>query len=124
MIEKMEIKIMKLKLCILLMIVLSLGCNQSMEFDSAKWKMKEDMEYPYRNKMVGDLTKNHKLVGLRYSQVVELLGVPQYEDSSRISYEVLQDYGSDIDPIHTKYLNLALSQDSIVTSFKIDEWRK
>jgi hypothetical protein len=95
-----------------------------MEFDSAKWKMKEDIEYPYRNKMVGYLTKNHKLVGLRYSQIIELLGVPQHEDSSRISYQVLHDYGSDIDPIHTKYLSLALSKDSIVTSFKIDEWRK
>lgn len=108
----------------MLMVVLIWSCNQSMEFDSAKWKKREDIEYPYRNKMVGDLTKNHKLVGLRYSQVIELLGVPQYEDSSRISYLVFEDYGSDIDPIHTKYLNLALTKDSIVTSFKIDEWRK
>jgi predicted nucleic acid-binding protein len=114
----------KLCLFILLMAALLWSCNQSMNFDSAKWKMKEDIEYPFRNKMVGDLTKNHKLVGLRYSQVVELLGDPQYQDSSRISYQVLHDYGSDIDPIHTKYLNLALSIDSIVTSFKVDEWRK
>lgn len=114
----------KLNLSIVLMAALLWGCNQPMNFDSAKWKMKEDIEYTYRNKMVGDLTKNHKLVGLRYSQILDLLGVPQYEDSSRISYQVLHDYGSDIDPIHTKYLNLSISKDSIVTSFKVDEWRK
>lgn len=114
----------KLKLLIFLIAVVICSCNQPMKFDSARWKMKEDIEYPYRDKMVGDLTKNHKLVGLRYSQVIELLGVPQYEDSSRISYLVFEDYGRDIDPIHTKYLNLALSKDSIVTSFKMDEWRK
>ena len=115
---------MKLKVLTLMVVVSNWSCNQSMDFDSAKWKMKEDTEYPYRNKMAGDLTKNHKLVGLRYNQVIELLGIPQYEDSSRISYLVFEDYGSDIDPIHTKYLNLALTKDSIVTSFKIDEWRK
>lgn len=124
MILKMKIKITKLRLLIVLMVVLIWSCNQSMDFDSAKWKMKEDIEYPYRNKMLSDLTKNHKLIGLSYKQAIELLGIPQYEDSSRISYEVLQDYGSDIDPVHTKYLNLALSKDSIITSFKIDEWKK
>ena len=117
-------KIIKLRLFLLLVVVLLLSCNQSMTFDSAKWRMKDDIEYPYRNKMLGDLTKNHKLVGLNHNQIIELLGTPQYEDSSRISYQVVHDYGSDIDPIYTKYLNLALSKDSIVTSFKIDEWKK
>ena len=120
----MKIKLIKLKLLILLIAVLVWGCNQSMEFDSAKWKMKEDIEYPYRDKMLGDLTKNHKLVGIHYGKIIELLGIPQYEDSSRISYQILHDYGSDSDPVYTKYLNLALSKDSIITSFKIDEWKK
>ena len=114
----------ELKLLILLMVVLMSSCNQSMEFDSFKWKMKEDIEYPYRNRMLGDLTKNHNVVGLPYSQIIELLGVPQYEDSSRISYQIFHDYGVEIDPVYTKYLNLTLSKDSIITSFKIDEWKK
>jgi hypothetical protein len=120
----MKIKMTKLSLFILLTAVLIWSCNQSMTFDSAKWKTKDDMEYTYRDKMLNDLTKNHKLVGLHYTQIIELLGIPQYEDSSGIAYKILYDYGRDIDPVYTKYLDFSLSKDSFVTSFKIDEWKK
>jgi hypothetical protein len=74
--------------------------------------------------MANDLLKNHQLVGLNYNQVVELLGIPQFEDTAKLSYEILMDYGRDIDPIHTKFLTLSMTKDSIVSSFAIDEWRK
>lgn len=112
----------KFKWCILLLMVVS--CNQSMKFDSVKWKTKDDMEYPYREKMLVDLTKNNNLAGLHYTQLVELLGKPQFVDSTVMVYQVSIDYGRDIDPVYTKYLDLNLTNDSIVKSFKINEWKK
>ena len=100
------------------------SCNQSIKFDSSKWNIKDDIEYSYRDKMVEDLTANNKLIGLRYSQLIKLLGNPQVEDSLRISYKIIDKYGNDIDPVYSKYLDFTFSKDSIIISFKINEWEK
>ena len=82
------------------------------------------MEFPYRNKMLKDLTSNYKLVGLKHSEIVNLLGDPNFSDSSSFAYEVIEDYGSDIDPVYTKNLDFEFGKDSIITAFKIAEWKK
>ena len=46
------------------------------------------MKLPYRNKMLKDLTTNYKIVGIPYSQLILLLGQPQYNDSTSVGYEV------------------------------------
>jgi hypothetical protein len=82
------------------------------------------MVFPYRNKMLKDLMTNYKLVGLQYKEVINLLGEPNYSESSSFAYQVIVDYGSDIDPVYTKNLDFDFNKDSIITVFKIAEWKK
>jgi hypothetical protein len=97
---------------------------EQIKFDKGKWRTKDDMEFPYRNKMLKDLTTNYKLVGLKHSEIIELLGEPNFSDSSSFAYQVIEDYGSDIDPVYTKNLDFEFSKDSMITAFKIEEWKK
>lgn len=112
-----------LKYYILITIFL-VSCNQQIKFNQAQWQTKDDMEYPYRKKMLNDLTTNHKLSGLKYSEIIDLLGQPQISDSTTLGYQIIVDYGHDIDPVYTKYLELTFSKDSIITAFKVKEWKK
>lgn len=74
--------------------------------------------------MLHDLTHNHKLAGLKYRELTDLLGQPNFNDSNTVGYTVEVRYGSDIDPVYTKNLNFQLTKDSVVSSFKIEEWKK
>lgn len=94
------------------------------KFDKSKWTAKDDMEFTYRNKMLKDLTTNYKLVGLNHSEIINLLGEPNYSDSISLAYQIIEDYGSDIDPVYTKNLDFEFDKDSIITTFKIVEWKK
>jgi len=110
-------------------VVLLFACNDSskqVKFDKAKWNEQTDPLFPssYRPQMLTDLTTNYKLVGFKYSQLIELLGTPDTKDSSSLSYKIVVDYGHDIDPVYTKDLDFTFSKDSTITSFKVDEWKK
>lgn len=100
------------------------SCKQ--KFDRAAWDDKIDWDYPQRNDMVDDLINNHKLKGLSYKKLVAYLGPAErsMEDSTKVYYQVLMDFGWDIDPVHTKYLVFKLNKDSIVTDMKLEEWKK
>jgi hypothetical protein len=104
------------------------SCDNEMKFDKEKWDDQPNLGFtpPYRKKMLKDLTSNHKLVGLKYSEIISLLGAPNFHDSASASfgYDIVIDYGSDIDPVYTKTLEFIFSKDSTITSFKIDEWKK
>lgn len=115
---------------ILFAVLISLfsSCNNEIKFDKVKWDEQPDLAFtpPYRKKMLKDLTTNHKLVGLKYSEIISLLGAPNFHDSAAASfgYDIIINYGSDIDPIYTKTLDFTFSKDSTITSFKVDEWKK
>lgn len=109
---------------VVIVVLFSLSCNQQSEFNKTDWRFKDDMVYPNRKKMIKDLTINHKLVGLRYSQLIELLGQPNFHDSTSLTYTVDEDYGRDIDPIYIKNLNFIISLDSIITSFNVEELKR
>lgn len=101
-----------------------LSCNQQIKFDKTKWSTGGNMEFPYRDRMLKDLTTNYKLVGLKYSELIVLLGQPQYNDSaSSLGYEIDTHYDV-IDPVYNKKLQFTFNKDSIITSFKVDEWKK
>ena len=104
------------------------SCNsiQQIKFDKVKWNERTDPAFPppYRSKMLKDLTTEHKLVGLKYSQLIELLGEPNFNDSSSLAYKIIEDYGHDIDPVYTKNLDFTFLKDSTITSFKVYEWKK
>ena len=113
----------ELKYSIIIFLIFLVGCNQQIKFDETQWKLKDDMEYPYRKKMLNDLTTNYKLSGLKYSDLINLLGQPQISDSTTLAYQIIVDYGH-LDPVYTQYLELTFSKDSLITSFKVKEWKK
>lgn len=104
------------------------SCDRNERFDKAKWQEQGDLRtYPHRKSMLNDLTKNHKLTGLSYRQLINLIGEPEnYGDKEKdiVYYEIETDYGFDIDPVYTKTLQIKLTKDSTVESFAIKEWKK
>jgi len=75
--------------------------------------------------MLKDLTTNYKLIGMKYSDLIDLLGSPDFIDTSNsiITYEITLHYDM-IDPDYGKDLDFKLNKDSTIKSFKIREWKK
>ena len=117
----------RLKLIYILTILLVTACgNQHMEFDKEKWNERDDMFYTNREKMVTDLMKNHLKTGMTYKEVLNLLGNSEnYQNAppNVIGYEIMVDYGWNIDPQKGKTLYIELTNDSIVKDFKLKEWK-
>jgi len=107
--------------CALLLTIVS--CNN--KFDKAKWNEPTDAGFPpeCRSQMVEDLTSNYKLTGLACGELIDLLGIPDNRDSNTVVYNIALDYGWDIDPIYSKDLEFTFSKDSIITAYKIREWK-
>jgi outer membrane protein assembly factor BamE (lipoprotein component of BamABCDE complex) len=104
------------------------SCDRSIPFEKNGWQKKSDFVYPKRDAMVQDLMDNHKLVGLTTREVRDLLGSPDYTElgdkPNWMTYQVVLDFGWDIDPVHTKDLVLEFNQDSVVTKVDLLEWKK
>lgn len=117
---------------VLLIIILSFtslySCSRGTGFNSAGWKTKDGITYPYRDNMYADLLKKHNLRGYTYKQVIKLLGDPDYDDTIDkkhfVYYEILTDFGTEIDPVYTKTLVIELDSGRNVKDYRIDEWRK
>ena len=86
---------------LLLVIVGMSSCKRQEKFDKKKWSQIGDvMTFPHRKYMVEDLIKSYPLKGMRYKEILLLLGPPQGTDSEfEIFYDVEVEYGTDIDPI-------------------------
>ncbi|MEO6149710.1 MAG: hypothetical protein ABIP28_06095 [Mucilaginibacter sp.] len=106
----------------MVILFLFVGCKR--KFNKVNWLVKEDIDYPYRDAMLDDLIKSHKLVGLSYKQVIQLLGKPQSSGYTGIYYQIKADYGADIDPIFSKILVIEFGKDSIATTAEVKEWKK
>ena len=102
--------------------ILVFSCNT--KFDRVKWRESADVQqYPNRDNMLEDLTKNYKLKGMNRGELIELIGEPEENmkgDTNEICYPVFVEYGRDIDPVDTKTLVFQLKKD-IVVDFKIEE---
>ncbi|WP_157799168.1 hypothetical protein [Mucilaginibacter auburnensis] len=106
------------------MLITIFSCKFKEPFNKVLWDTKEDIEWPYRDSMLEDLTKNHQLVGLKYKNAIDLLGDSNYHESDiSLSYDIITDYGSDIDPVYIKTLELKFDKDSVLSSFQVKEWR-
>jgi hypothetical protein len=115
----------RLPVTILLLFTL-FSCQRKDKFDKHKWAKVEDlMTFPFRKYMLDDLVQNQKLKGRTYHQLIELLGPPQVKlDSAlQVAYDIDVDYGSDIDPVYTKTLFIVFTNDTIVKSFEVKEWK-
>ncbi|MES2379512.1 MAG: hypothetical protein V4538_00620 [Bacteroidota bacterium] len=118
---------MKLKLIFLSTCILLVSCEKS-KFDKIGWNEKGDLgSYPKRKSMLNDLIENHKLKGIKYKELIELLGLPENysdEEYNTMTYNIEIDYGFDIDPTYSKHLKIELAIDSVVKSYEIVEWKK
>lgn len=106
-------------------LMLFLSCSNEVKFEKKGWMTIEDPIYPpsSREKMLGDLLENHKLIGLKYSQMEKLMGLPDGKDSNSAYYRIVVEYGSDIDPVYTKNLIFQFSKDSTIISTKVNNWK-
>ena len=80
--------------------------------------------YPQRERMLRDIINKHQLKGLKYKQMIELLGEPENytdEEVNTETYNIVVDYGRDIDPVYIKHLEVKFNSDSIVTDVYIKE---
>ncbi|MBS1769733.1 MAG: hypothetical protein JSS77_08715 [Acidobacteria bacterium] len=118
---------------LLLLSICLIGCDRSIPFVKSGWQEKVDGAFPNRDAMVEDLLHNHTLVGLTTRSVsnllgeedrVELVGKPKVDGRNYMTYQVLEDFGWDIDPVHTKYLVLEFSKDSIIMKTELREWKQ
>ena len=96
-----------------------------MKFEKNGWNQKGDLNsYPNRESMLKDLTGNHKLKGIAYPKLIDLLGLPENysdEEFNTMTYNIVTEYGNDIDPVYIKNLEIKLAKDSIVENYKIVE---
>eukprot|EP01133_Synstelium_polycarpum_P009293 gene9293-10898_t len=106
-------------------LILLASCTGKVKFDKNKWDESIDPAFPsdFRDKMLPDLITNHKLIGLTCAQLVEKLGQPNNKENNTMSYNIIVDYGYDIDPVHVKHLTFSYSKDSLIRSYKITEWK-
>jgi len=107
--------------------VIIIGCkphSREIKFNRAQWDDGDIEIYPYRDAMLNDLLTTYHLKGMNYKQLTKLLGEPQrWEDDNIDSpyYNIITDYGDDIDPVYTKTLIIYLNKDSIITNYKVQE---
>ncbi len=117
----------RIKLIYIAVIFLLTSCNnQRMEFDKEKWNERDDIFYANREKMVTDLMENHLKKGMTYKEVLNLLGSSEnYQNDSpnTIGYEIMVDYGWNIDPQKGTTLYIEFTNDSIVKDIKLEEWK-
>ena len=78
--------------------------------------------------MISDLITNYRIKRISYLELIKLLGKQDgssTENENEIYYDIKVEYGLlDIDPVFAKTLNIKFDKDSIVTDFKIVEWKK
>lgn len=121
----MKITIKPFYITFLLLTILCCGHKDTV-FDKAKWSQKIDGFYQYRDEIVEDLISNHLRKGMSYKELQNLLGEPEnYTDleENTIAYGIMEDYGWNIDPVETKTLRIELTEDSLVSGYKIIHWK-
>ena len=102
------------------------SCNRPQKFTREMWSYTDGLTYPSRKTILDDLLANQKIVGLNHYQVIQLLGSPQYRDTTNFKYSYqIEDTGAEYNPknnpIYTKSLVLTFSKDSIVTKKELVE---
>lgn len=100
--------------------VLNKEPSNLLAFAKAQWKIKNDMDYPYRNKMRNDLITNDRLKRLKKDEIINQLGQPDRIDSAYLFYRIAQERIGFF-PLHTKTLVIKLSNDSAANSVMIHQ---
>jgi hypothetical protein len=101
--------------------LLAAGCHHDDDkFDRTKWYYGDGLDFPYREKMLGNMISSRMLIGLHYPKVVGLLHSPQERDGNTITYDISSNYNLK-GRIHKKYLVIAFTKDSVVENVTVKE---
>jgi outer membrane protein assembly factor BamE (lipoprotein component of BamABCDE complex) len=109
-----------LLIAIVLSSAISCGTISHEKFDSEKWKHSNDTSeatWSLRWDMMNDLRNNYALVGKTRKQIIDLLGKPDGNDDTKMSYYL----GYSKTGINTGTLTLIFDKDDKVT--KISVWQ-
>ena len=105
----------------LVLLIFCSACNSKDEspepdikFEKAKWDLKEDGNYIYRQQMINDLLKNYNWAGIKKDSVIRLLGEPDgTEEDIFMLYNYKQKHFGSF-PLSTSQLVIELNADSTV----------
>lgn len=117
--------------CLLIILLLLVSCrNLDKKFNSEEWQAIDGNNFSeLREPIVNDLIKNQLKKGLKYDQVIKLLGNPDIDSETKLisigyylTYEIpIWSLGPE--PSGGKQLLIAFSADSTVTDYKITKWK-
>jgi predicted MarR family transcription regulator len=122
---------MNLKKILVFLLIIStlLSCQKKVEcvtelkFDKSLWLKNQQRDcYRDREKMLYDLLDNHKIKGLKYTEIEKLLGNQEIVSTSHskyITYTVTTKQDSTIEQKYSKELIIFLDRDSIAQSYMI-----
>jgi opacity protein-like surface antigen len=113
---------------ILFTLILSItSCLKKTEFNKEKWNKRNSMGYHfYRDEMLDNLLKTQELKGKNLNELKNIFGIVEvdtFDNLSYINFNIVTDFGFDIDPVYTKDLILELN-DSIVQKVRVEIWNK
>ena len=84
------------------------SCDSEQNFNAAEWKQKE-LDWwmtDTREKMVDDLMESDTLIGLTQGEVIKLLGLPESQTETEMTYLIREKFESDIDPEYISDLQI------------------
>ena len=120
---------MVLKYVTYLIIVLLVGksCQPNLKhakidlkFNANKWKIKEGMDFPYREQMLDSVIYNDSIRALTKSQLIQTLGEPNRMQDSHLYYTINQTFLGAW-PLHKKTMVIKLTSKDQVEWIKIHE---
>lgn len=109
----------KINSCLLLMLFLASCCSDSpTKFDSTSWKQWEETEntLSLRWNMRKDFLSRYKVIGMKKSEIISLLGEPENSSENYISYFL----GHSGCGINTGSLSFSI-KDNIVIDYNISD---
>ncbi len=108
-----------IKYHILFFLIINLFSCQNQKFDRKIWD-KSDGGYNLREPMVDDVIKNHLYIGMKYKDVINLLGKPngKMSKNNKIYYVVFYNFYQELHIC----LTINFTCDSIVKSYSKVEW--
>ena len=75
----------------------------------------------FQRKMVADLIESDTLIGLKKSEILQLIGKPEIEHGNNLKYLVHEKYEWNIDPEYIKYLWIELDENGISTKAYLEK---
>ncbi len=102
---------------VLLAAIWNVAGSTNVKFEQDRWKnwVEIEAELSLRWDMVEDLQENHKLIGMTRSEVTDLLGQPNVDDGTEVSYYL----GMARKGINTGHLKLTFGDEQFVSEVSV-----